>query len=38
MKMTLYETLQKATPEEDVKAAYIKALGQKNVQRNTIEK
>ena len=35
--MTLYETLQKATSEEDVKAAYIKALGLKNVQRNLID-
>lgn len=35
--MTLCETLQKATSEEDVKAAYIKALGLKNVQRNLID-
>ena len=35
--MTLFETLQKATSEEDVKAAYIKALGLKNVQRNLID-
>ena len=35
--MTLYETLQRATSEEDVKAAYIKALGLKNVQRNLID-
>ena len=36
--MTLYDALQKATSEEDVKAAYIKALGLKNVQRNLVEK
>ena len=36
--MTLYEALQKATSEEDVKAAYIKALGLKNVLHNRIEK
>lgn len=35
--MTLYEALQKATSEEDVKAAYIRALGLKNVQRNLID-
>jgi len=35
--MTLCETLQKATSEEDVKAAYIKALDLKNVQRNLID-
>ena len=35
--MTLHETLQRATSEEDVKAAYIKALGLKNVQRNLID-
>ncbi len=35
--MTLFEILQKATSEEDVKAAYIKALGLKNVQRNLID-
>ena len=35
--MSLYESLQKATSEEDVKAAYIKALGLKNVQRNLID-
>lgn len=35
--MTLYETLQKASSEEDVKAAYIKALGLRNVQRNLID-
>ena len=29
--MTLYETLQKATSEEDAKASYIKAQGLKNV-------
>ena len=35
--MTLYETLQRASSEEDVKAAYIKVLGLKNVQRNLID-
>ena len=35
--MTLFETLAKATSEEDVKAAYIKALGLKDVQRNLID-
>ena len=35
--MTLHETLLKATSEEDVKAAYIKALGLRNVQRNLID-
>lgn len=35
--MTLYETLLKTSSEEDVKAAYIKALGLKNVQRNLID-
>ena len=35
--MTLHETLLKATSEEDVKAAYIKALGLKNVRRNLID-
>ena len=35
--MTLFETLAKASSEEDVKAAYIKALGLKNVQRNLID-
>lgn len=35
--MTLFEILEKATSEEDVKAAYIKALGLKNVQRNLID-
>ena len=35
--MALFEILQKATSEEDVKAAYIKALGLKNVQRNLID-
>ena len=35
--MTLHETLLKASSEEDVKAAYIKALGLKNVQRNLID-
>lgn len=32
--MTLYQKLQKATSEEDVKDAYIKALGLKNYQKN----
>ena len=36
--MTLYETLQKARSEKDVKVAYIKAPGLKNVRRNIIEK
>ena len=35
--MSLHEALLKATSEEDVKAAYIKALGLKNVQRNLID-
>jgi hypothetical protein len=35
--MTLHQTLQKATSEEDVKDAYIKALGLKNVQKNLID-
>ena len=35
--MALFENLQKATSEEDVKAAYIKALGLRNVQRNLID-
>jgi hypothetical protein len=35
--MTLYEKLQKATSEEDVKDAYIKALGLKEVQKNLID-
>ena len=35
--MTLHETLLKATSEEDVKAAYIKALGLKNVRLNLID-
>ena len=35
--MTLYETLLKASSEEDVKAAYIRALGLKDVQRNLID-
>ena len=35
--MSLYETLQRTTSEEDVKAAYIKALGLKNVRRNLID-
>ena len=36
--MTLFETLLKATPEEDVKAAYIKLPDLKDVQCNRIEK
>jgi hypothetical protein len=35
--MTLYEKLQKATSEEDVKDAYIKALGLKEYQKNLID-
>ena len=35
--MTLFEKLAAATSEEDVKAAYIKALGLKDVQRNLID-
>ena len=35
--MTLYETLQKASSEEDVKDAYIKALGLKEYQKNLID-
>jgi hypothetical protein len=35
--MSLYEKLQKATSEEDVKDAYIKALGLKEVQKNLID-
>ena len=35
--MTLYQQLQKATSEEDVKDAYIKALGLKEVQKNFID-
>jgi hypothetical protein len=35
--MTLFEKLQKATSEEDVKDAYIKALGLKEVQKNLID-
>jgi hypothetical protein len=35
--MNLYEKLQKATSEEDVKDAYIKALGLKEVQKNLID-
>lgn len=35
--MTLYQSLQKASSEEDVKDAYIKALGLKNVQKNLID-
>lgn len=35
--MSLIETLKKASSEEDVKDAYIKALGLKNVQKNLID-
>ena len=35
--MSLYETLQKAKSEEDVKDAYIKALGLKNLSKNLID-
>ena len=35
--MTLYDKLQKATSEEDVKDAYIKALGLKEYQKNLID-
>jgi hypothetical protein len=35
--MNLYETLQHAKTEEDVKDIYIKALGLKNVQKNLID-
>lgn len=35
--MSLYLTLQKATSEEDVKDAYIKALGLKEYQKNLID-
>ncbi len=35
--MTLYEKLQKASSEEDVKDAYIKALGLKQYQKNLID-
>jgi len=35
--MSLYEKLQKASSEEDVKDAYIKALGLKEVQKNLID-
>ncbi len=37
MSMTLYEKLQKATSEEDVKDAYIKALGLKGYSKNLID-
>jgi len=37
MAETLFQKLQKASSEEDVKAIYIKALGLKNVQRNLID-
>ena len=35
--MTLYQKLQKASSEEDVKDAYIKALGLKDYQKNLID-
>ena len=35
--MSLYQQLQKATSEEDVKDAYIKALGLKSYQKNLID-
>jgi hypothetical protein len=35
--MTLYQKLQKATSEEDVKDAYIKAIGLKEYQKNLID-
>lgn len=35
--MTLYEKLQKASSEEDVKDAYIKALGLKEYQKNLVD-
>ena len=35
--MTLYQKLQKVSSEEDVKDAYIKALGLKEVQKNLID-
>ena len=35
--MSLFEKLQKASSEEDVKAEYIKALRLKEVQRNLID-
>ena len=35
--MSLYEKLQRATSEEDVKDAYIKALGLKEYQKNLID-
>ncbi len=35
--MTLYQKLQKATSEEDVKDAYIKAIGLKEYQKNLVD-
>ncbi|MDN3657239.1 hypothetical protein QWZ08_16435 [Ferruginibacter paludis] len=35
--MRLYEKLQQATSEEDVKDAYIKALGLKEYQKNLVD-
>lgn len=35
--MSLYQILQKATSEEDVKDAYIKALGLKEYQKNLVD-
>ena len=37
MAQTLYQKLQTCTSEEDVKDAYIKALGLKGVSRNLID-
>ena len=35
--MSLHDTLKSASSEEDVKDAYIKALGLKNVSKNLID-
>ena len=35
--MSLYQILQKATSEEDVKDAYIKALGLKEYKKNLVD-
>ena len=35
--MTLYQQLQKTKTEEDVKDAYIKALGLKNVTKDLVD-
>lgn len=37
MKLSLYQQLQEARSEEDVKDAYIRALGLKGVSRNLID-